>query len=371
MSRLRDQKGSALLIALLAAVLLIPLGALAVLQARSSLEIQQRLRADSQAFHVAEAGLACAVAALPPDAETADLLAGPDAVAGTADDGVLEIDMGAAGYVPAPPLRVEVAIEAAAADLLRVTATGFAARGATRVLERLVRRTPAPYAPGAVLAGDGTVPRFGVSRLVVSGFDHGPGDDIGIATGGGTGKPAVVYGSAATADAVRSALAADAASRLVGAGTTPSIAQARDIDVRAFVERALLRPDAQVHAPWDLPADLILGSAAAPAITIVDGDATVLGAWTGGGVLIVRGTLRIGGTLDLDGLVVATDGLVLEPAGSMRIRGGLWLRAPPMDLLGDGGIAACAACMTAIDSTFPSLLPHAFEPLAWLEATAG
>src|SRR5512139_249660 len=81
------EDGHALLTALVATALLLPLGAFAVLQARLDFLVQHYTRAASEAFAVAESGLEHARADLARDPRFERLLAGPDRRAGTADDG--------------------------------------------------------------------------------------------------------------------------------------------------------------------------------------------------------------------------------------------------------------------------------------------
>lgn len=133
------ERGAALAAVLLAMALLLPLGALAVLQARVGWLTQQSLRGDAEALHAADAGLACALARLDPQADFAALLRGPDERAGSADDGVLPLDCG----TPLPaPLGFQVRLEPGLdADSLVLVATGRGTRGATRILEQHLRRT--------------------------------------------------------------------------------------------------------------------------------------------------------------------------------------------------------------------------------------
>ena len=131
------ERGVALAAVLLAMALLLPLGALAVVQTRIGLLTQQSLRGDAEALHAAEAALACAVARLDPAADLDRLPRGSDGIAGTADDGALPfaLDCGL-------PAAAEVRLEPGGGQSLVLVATGHGLRGATRILERRLHRTP-------------------------------------------------------------------------------------------------------------------------------------------------------------------------------------------------------------------------------------
>lgn len=133
----RRQRGAALACVLMAMALLLPLGALAVLQARIGLLTQQSLRGDVEALHAAEAGLACAYSRLDPSMDFAQLLRGPDGKAGTPDDGEAPMAL------PCATAASLVRFEAGDAETIVLVATGRGSRGATRVIERRVHRLAA------------------------------------------------------------------------------------------------------------------------------------------------------------------------------------------------------------------------------------
>lgn len=143
-TQLCRQRGAALATVLVALTLLLPLGALAVLQARSGLLTQQSLRGDAESLHAAEAGIACALARLQSGTDFAELLRGPDHLSGTADDGLPPAPLDCGAALP-PPQCFEVRFEnGGGLDKLVIVASGHGSRGATRVLEQHVRRGSGP-----------------------------------------------------------------------------------------------------------------------------------------------------------------------------------------------------------------------------------
>ncbi len=135
----KRERGAALAAVLLAMSLLLPLGALAVLQARIGLLTQQSLRGDAEALHAAEAGIACALVRLEASGDFDLALRGPDAIAGSADDGVPPF---ALDCVPAlPSSSFEIRLEPGrTAEAIVIVSTGRGLRGAMRTVEQHVRR---------------------------------------------------------------------------------------------------------------------------------------------------------------------------------------------------------------------------------------
>jgi hypothetical protein len=133
----RAESGAALAAVLLSLTLLLPLGALAVLQARTGLLTQQNLRGDVEALHAAEAGLACALAKLEPFDLDA-IARGSDGISATADDGILPFSTDCLSF--AAPLGVEVRSESGGGAGLLLVATGRGSRAASRVIVQHVHR---------------------------------------------------------------------------------------------------------------------------------------------------------------------------------------------------------------------------------------
>lgn len=105
------------------------------------------------------------------------------------------------------------------------------------------------------------------------------------------------------------------------------------------------KPPAGIYYPSD-PSSIELGSASNPVFNYVDGDLT-LGPITGYGVLVVKGTLTIGGDYTWNGLVlVIGEGAgVFNGGGNGQVNGAIFvantsggtLNAPKIDYSGGGG----------------------------------
>jgi len=114
------------------------LAGFAVLRCRPHVLIQQNARRDVEAFYAAEAGLVEALTQLPPSASLATALRGPDGVAGTVDDGTLQVR--SSSGIPLPSgLQLQLKVETASSGLLRLVSSAMSARGSAKVLEGLIR----------------------------------------------------------------------------------------------------------------------------------------------------------------------------------------------------------------------------------------
>jgi hypothetical protein len=364
------QRGTALVAALAVVMVLLPVGAFVVLQCRTDLAIQHNLRAEIEAFYVAEAGLEHALAEIDPGTSFDSILLGPDHVAGTADDGLFPFVEGVPGGLSQASLRYDVRVTRVSDDMVSVLSAGSALRGATKVVMALMRRAPLPATPAALYAeGDVSGLDMGSAGFLLSGLDHDVADPPSNPTGLAAPIPAL-SGAQVDADVLRQRLGSEAAQRLVGAGGAPSLAAAAPISVQEYAAACASHPR-QVQSPAVSVGDsLALGTADAPQISVIGGDLSITGQVTGNGVLVVQGALQVAGLLSFRGLVFALGGIVFEPSSTVTISGGLWHRATTdnhLELRGGGSIVYSSSALAAIDAEFPNLLPHAAFVASWQE----
>jgi len=362
------QQGSALLAALTIALLLVPLGAFVALQSRMDAMLLRNLRDELDAFYVAEAGLEHAVADLPPNTSFTDVLAGPDHVAGTADDGSFPFAEGPPQPFPAAPLHYEVYISPRANDAVTIVSTGSARNGAVKQVAATVALATLPFTPAALyLAGDATGPTLG-TRFALSGLDHRTTDAPDTASGSGTAVAALGTPREETEQALRSRLTA-AGSGVTGVGDPPSVTTAA-LDVGTVARRCTRRPD-QFTVPLPLAnGPITLGSPTTPQLSVAAGDLTVGGALNGAGILVVDGTLRVTGTLAFTGLVIVQGAIILDPSSLVTVTGAVWQGTATdsrLELSGSGGILYSSEALAGADGTFSGLLPHAATVVGWQE----
>jgi hypothetical protein len=370
MTALRNQRGTALVAVLSLSMILLPLGALVVLQCRTDLSIQHNLRSDIEAFYVAEAGLAHAVAEILPGQSFDRLLAGPDGITGTRDDGVFPFAGGTPAPFPYAPFRYNVQLVLNGNGTLRIISNASGQNGSAKVLETLVVRSPAPFTPAAVYAETATASiDLGAAGFRLSGRDHQVSFPPAPAPAPAAPLPALSTPRADLEPVLRGKLLGTAAGQISGAGAQPSVATAPQLNVTNYANAIADAPAASSRSATSVDAGQF-GTRSAPELSIVNGDLSVPGRLTGSGILIVRGALRVAGSVEFSGLVLALGAVQFEPSSSVTVVGTLW-QGPSQDerleLRGNGAVVYSSTALAAVDRTFPGLLPHAAVVAGWQE----
>ncbi len=344
--RLRQETGHALITALIATALLLPLGAFAVLQARLDFLVQHYTRAASETFVVAESGLEHALADLARDPRFDRLLAGPDRRAGTPDDGEYPFAAPPPAFFPAAPFRYDVRVAAQAADRIEIVSRGYGQLASVRGVAAAVVRSALPYLPGAI-ASDAAV----VDLLFGAGWRI-----EGVA-----GLPAVAVGSAEAADRLSAQLDADQWARLAGPGGAPAIGVAAIPAFDALLGAATRRSDMRA-----IGADV--GGALGDGLFLAAGG-TRLRDVSGSGVLVVDGPLEIDGTFAFEGLIATSAGVAVDPAASVAITGSLVQgpRGGALLLRGNGRLIYDERVATRLATSYPGLLPSRARVTGWRE----
>jgi len=119
--------------------------------------------------------------------------------------------------------------------------------------------------------------------------------------------------------------------QIIGAGLDPSVT---DLDAPLLDDIA--RAAGATHYPRGATAGTF-GSVAAPALSIVDGDANVTDTVVGAGVLFVDGRLEIAGSVDFVGVVAARAGIMVSATGMLSVCGGVWAGSDPALTIRGGG----------------------------------
>jgi hypothetical protein len=343
-SRAREA-GYALLTVLIAIAALTPLAAFAVLQARVDALVQQETRRAIEAFRVAESGLEHAVADLAAEPSFDRLGAGPDRRRGTGDDGEYPFARQPPEFFPLPPFRYMVRVVPAGTDRVDLVAWGFGSGTAMHAVGVSVIRDARPYVPAAVSAGAPVVDlQLGLEFRLV-------GDSA-------AGMAAIAVGSEDTAADLRARLAPDVAARLIGRGGPPSIAPAKLPELAAFFDAALRRSDARIVA-GTLQGDIGHGlfvSAGSLRLADVSGD----------GIVVVGGSLEIGGTSTFSGVVVALGDVSLDGGGQTTVTGAV-LSDRALLLRGSGEFRYDAGIVDRVGTEFSGLLPRGLRIGGWRE----
>jgi len=289
------------------------LGAAVADLARIEVVLARHRRAASTALFAADACLAETIAGLPPGWDFAALIAGPDQVRGTADDGLLAPPAGCSGRAGAAP-----GAAAPPRALLRLEAR---AGGGRRELEAAVGLDAVPGVPALLWLG--ALPPAAL------------GGTIGL-DGTDDGAPPVDWASFAAPDdpaALDAWLAAVAGHVTLSARTAPPLAAAPP-PAAALATRA--------RAAGAAGPEVLVPSAPPVALAHVAGDLVVADARAGAGLLVVEGALDIRGAFDFTGIVVVSGGVRIAAGGRLTVSGSLWIGAPPpptASLSVDGSVA--------------------------------
>ena len=306
-----DERGLALLAAVLILTLLAAVTAATLWLVRSELWVAGSARAFAQARLSAEAGAWHALSRIAPGTDFAGLVAGTGGLADAADPGPLPLPGGGFVEFPGPPFGYAVTVHPIAAERMRLRSTATSVRGARRVVDATVGRASEPYAPAALVVLSGAV----VIAPELSGLDPAAGGVLIDAASPADGAQAIVAAEDADAAAAAwSSLAASAATRL---GGTES-ARARRFDVAAFAAASGL-----VEEPAEA-LTAVRGAAGAPvALRVASGTAPRL---EGHGILLIAGDLVVDGALDWRGVVYVAGALHVG-GPTCRIDGMLWANA--------------------------------------------
>jgi len=318
----RRTRGGIALPAALAAVAVAAALAGAIAEiARVETVIARHRRTAAAALAAGDTCLTRLLAALPCGLDFAELLAGPDGVRGSADDGTV-------GALPG--CTATAAAAAGAGEHVVVTVDARAGSG-RRVLAAVVGRAPTP----------------GPASLLWLPLLPGPGAVRGVLTLDGVDArdptaPAVAGLAAGTdPDALDAWLSA------VGAGTTartppPLYAAAPPLD--PLVQRVRVTGHAGAET-------LVVGAPAGPTLAFVDGDVVVPSALRGAGLLVVNGLLDVQGALDFTGVIVATRGVHVASAGRLVVEGALWSGGvtDPLHVEGELALRQGRAAVAAAD----------------------
>ncbi len=349
----RRQAGYALATTMITAGALLPLGAFALMQVRLDLAVHHHTRAALEAFHVAEAGLAHALADLDADPIFDRLRAGPDGLPDTADDGDFPFRTPPPAFFPRRPFHYTVAVEPIGGDAVEIVAHGYGIARAERIVAVAVRPSAPPFVPAALLSaaphptvvlGDG---------FTVSGSAAGVTPEPPVPALGVPDEPSV--------DAVRYQLAEISRRQLRGAGGDDSIAPRRIAHAAGLAVAISRLPGAQPLPPRAFGP---LGSG-----IMVARQSQQISDAEGSGVLVVDGDLEIYGRFRFAGLILATGDLHIDRDAAVDISGAVIIgpAADRLQLLGAGGITYSPAAIAAVAPAVRDLLPRRAVVTGWRE----
>ncbi len=216
-------------------------------------------------------------------------------------------------------------------DVFQVVSQGDLQGSRRRIAAYLGFSTFLPDLEGAVTVTNPDI------RITIGGSGRTHGDNHALS--GGLVGSGDTYGIAITPpgdeDDLDDELSSSEEANVTGLGGTPSLGEADPIDVQQIVDFA--RNSASVVITNTNVSSASIGSAATPVIAYREGDIRIQGNTTGYGLLVVNGSLRIGGTFRWDGVIVCT-GTFECGTGTAQIYGGLVQGPESADLILRGTI---------------------------------
>ncbi len=326
------ESGVALVTTLATIAIVLGLAAGALLTARSDLLLFRNSRDGLATYYLAHGAAVLTVAGLPAGYSFDALLHGPDGVPSTSDDGTPEASTLPAGCRAIATDDLADPDPNPANDGNRRVHLGTECDGpggSRRRLDWVIGRSLVPSAPAALYIAR---PDFEFTAPVtLDGRDHRPADVPGSPTGSDPPVPAVVSPSLSEP----LPLPADVVD---GRGAPVAMAPAPPIDTPALGALAV------AAAP-----PLLTGMLQGPLPTglhLIVGDASVVGATIGEGLLIVDGDLTVEAGLDYVGVVMIRGSLRIAAGGHLLVRGSLWIegRTP-------GRALSAAGPLTILHST--------------------
>ncbi len=151
--------------------------------------------------------------------------------------------------------------------------------------------------------------------FLVSGHDLNPDGT----TGGATSIPGI--GTPGSTVSIVKQLASNQKSRVKGQGKFPSVRKVADLDVDSLLDDWEPHATVRYDGPSDSLGDVELGDRTAllPQVTYAKGDLELTGTTTGCGILLVEGNLEVTGALDFAGLVVVGGNTTFKPGANQQI----------------------------------------------------
>jgi hypothetical protein len=296
--------------------------------ARTELALVRHRDAAAHALAAADACLAAVAADLPVGWAFDAVVAGPDGISGTADDGARAAPADCSAWLmPAPgaplPPRALLAVDAAGG-------------GGRRRLEAVVARAVVPAVPALLWIADPASLATVDGRLELAGADAARPAALPLAPIAAPGDPAVL-------DAWLAAQAGRV--DVAPAGTVPLRAAAPPLGELA----ARLRVAGAAAG-----GTLVVAGVPPLALTLVPGDLIAPPVARGRGLLFVDGRLDIGGTFEFSGVIVASGGIRVASGARLDVAGAVWLGAGAALLVdGEARVAARADDIESADGLLP------------------
>ena len=326
----RRRNGIALVSVLFILVGLLALTAALFVSLFLDVQAASNVSAGDDALYVAEAGIQHLWSVLRPATDFSRELAWPDGIP----------PFGSPAGFPEPPRTYRVQVDGLAGGRLRARSEGTSHRGARRTIEAVFVREPR-FRPPAALTIAATASPTELSGLIDVSADEVGGE-----------LPAYGAETREAAEAFRGARGDSTKVAIVGSsGLGDAIDRLR--------EAASITLDGQLENGR-------FGSADEPLVVRFTGLADISGTITVSGIAFADAPLRVRGHLEVDGLLVAPQGVDVE--GELAIGGASWI-AGDVRVTATGALTArySAEALDRSDEAAPGVLPRGAILGAWRE----
>lgn len=369
-ARWRDQSGVALVVSMLVLLVLLSLGAGALLVSALDLKAANSDSTGHQAFFVAEAGIQHALSSI----NRVGVIDFQNDIVNCwttcADPGRTPIWGANPKSMPAlyAAMQYSAQVVAGANPVQQgtLTSTGTGYNKSRRVIRIGLQRGPGNGSPGALYAASDRInPQFSGNSFFIDGNDY---DLSANRVAGGVLKPGVSTRDDDSTHAAVNALNNMQKDNVQGLGFSldplaPSVMTTGGPstgDLDRIVNDLLAKP----HVNW--PSDHmnggdVAGTIASPQITYFSGDATIgNGHSYGAGAMVVNGSLTINGTFDFVGWIIVRGSTTIEnhpnndgtwDLGSGNLLGSLWTGDFNIKVGGNANILYSSAGMALADAS--------------------
>jgi hypothetical protein len=322
--------------------MVLSLSTMGLLLARSDLLLFRNLRDGTVTYYRAHGAIARSVAEVSAGYAFGSLLAGPDGLPGTADDGTVPAGDAVPGcgvHALDDPDDPDPSTTIDGNQRIRLLAQCTGPRSARRTVEAILGRSTTPFIPAALYVGRIDLDLRASATL--DGGDHAPGDALGAPSGPDDPVPEAASPGIEVPTLLPSGVR-------TGRGAPITALPAGKIDAPSLTSRVLMTAPPFLTSLPEGP----FGRA----FIHVTGDERVNSPAAGAGFLIVEDDLEIDAPVEFSGVVIVGGSLRLSETGALSIRGFLWVRgdSPRPVVMAEGHLSVVysSEAVTNVDRAF-------------------
>ena len=258
-------------------------------------------------------------------------------------------------------------------SLVRVTSVAtFMSEQHTTIVEAAADRVPIIPGPGAMYLSSETIAALKKNAIGGSIEINGNNHDL---YGNPIAGPSV-YGIACDGEAQKTAIIdmilKNKIDNILGTGGAPSVGVVNDTtDWSEYAQMLADNPDILIYAQDKIKSVNTWGTLSQPKITFINGDIALNNSQSasGCGILVLNGSLEVGGGFDFSGLMVAfkNTSIDIKLVGNVQIIGSLIAAGSQVNIDVSSGNFKSLYSTDAIDNIQSLLITKRFSILTWWE----